>query len=141
MSDVHSSHDGSAKVKGKSNKRKGDENLERLKRWLAAAERIPDRNGAANVSAIAVASGVDRQVLYRPEARRMIAEAVEAKGLGMPDQVPVRGDEVPQWAKARMHEMEQRLATLYAELGDLRKKLARYEHIERHMTATGMLPR
>jgi hypothetical protein len=30
---------------------------------------------------------------------------------------------------------------LYAEVGELRKRLQKLEIIERHMTATGMLPR
>jgi hypothetical protein len=112
-----------------------------LRAWLAAAECVPDRNGAANISAIAVASGVDRQVLYRPSARAMIEDAVKAKGLGMPVQQPNKSEEVPPWAKRRIHELEQRMAVLYAELGDLRKKLQRYEHLERHMTSSGILPR
>lgn len=124
-----------------SNKQIGDRHIERLSEWLNAAERIPDRNGAANISAIAVATGLDRQVLYRDDAKALIAAAVAQKGLGMPAQERVRTDEVPQWAKEKMHEMEQRLAALYAELGEARRKLGRYEHLERHMTATGVLPR
>lgn len=125
----------------KTKKQIGDENLARLGAWLDAAPAIPDRNGKANISAIALASGIDRQVLYRSEAREMIATAVAAKGLGMPQPQSVSGDELPPWAKQRLHQMEQRLAALYAELADLRKKLARYDHLERHMTQTGVLPR
>lgn len=126
---------------GKSNKQVGDENLARLAAWLDAAPAIPDRNGKANISAIALASGVDRQVLYRPPAQELIATAVAAKGLGMPQQRAAVGEELPPWAKQQIHQMEQRLATLYAELADLRKRIARYEHLERHMTQTGILPR
>lgn len=125
-----------------SNKVKGDANLETLRGWLDAAERVPERNGAANISAIAIASGVDRQVLYRPEARRLIADAVAAKGLGMPDQQRAPGHEaVPGWATQRIKHLEEQLAVAKAETHDLRARLRRYEHLEAHMTATGMLPR
>lgn len=124
-----------------SNHQIGDQHIEVLRRWLEAAECIPDRGGVANISAIAVATGLDRQVLYRDEARALISAAVAQKGLGMPQQQRTHTDEVPQWAKEKIHELEQRLATLYAELGEARRKLARYEHLERHMTATGVLPR
>lgn len=125
-----------------SNKDKGDKNLDELSEWLSTTSSIPERYGKANISAIALASGVDRQVLYRPEAREMIRKAVSEKGLGMPEQAARAGAaELPPWAKQKIHELEQRITTLYAELGDARRKLARFEHMERHMTQTGMLPR
>lgn len=125
-----------------SNREKGADNLSRLKQWLDAVTKIPDRNGTANISAIAVASGVDRQVLYRPEAREMITQAVAEKGLGMPDQPrPGTEGDVPAWALRRIHELEQQLTVARVENQDLRRRLRSYEALDRHLAETGMLPR
>ena len=127
---------------GKSNQQVGAESLERLRTWLDAATVIPDRNGKANVSAIAVAAGLDRQVLYRPEAQTMIREAVAAKGLGMPEQQRgPGGDALPAWATQRIKDLEEQLAVAKAEAHDLRARLRRYDHLEQHLTATGLLAR
>lgn len=130
-------------MRQKSNREVGAENLETLRRWLERAEGIPERHGSANISAIAVAAGLDRQVLYRPAAREMIAKAVAEKGLGMPDQERADGAEGEDLARAnrRIHELEQQLAAAKAELHDLRRRLRRYEHLEIHLAETGMLPR
>jgi len=126
---------------GKSYRQIGDDNLGRLSRYLESAERIPDRNGKASISAIALAAGVDRQVLYREEAKVMIAAAVTTKGLGMPAQQRKADTAVPAWATKRIHNLEQQLASSKVEVSDLRQQLQRYEHLERHMATSGILPR
>jgi hypothetical protein len=126
----------------KSNRDIGAENLSKLQAWLDAADVIPERGGRANISAIAVAAGLDRQVLYRDEAKEAIREAVESKGLGMPaQQRGPGGDIVPVWATQRIKDLEEQLAVVKAEVRDLRERLLRYAHLEQHMTETGMLPR
>lgn len=130
----------------KSNAQIGAENLERLAAWLDAAAHIPERVVAgrheANVSAIAVAAEVDRQVCYRPEARELIRRAVERKGLGMPEQSRAPGgDAVPAWAAQRIKHLEEQVAVARAENADLRVRLRRFEHLARHMAETGMLAR
>lgn len=124
-----------------SNREKGAESLRRLATWLAAAPSIPERNGKANISAIAVATGLDRQVLYRDEAREMIRAAVAEKGLGMPDLVRTKGEEISAKAQRRIHQLEQQLANARAEVAGLRERLQAYEHIEAQMLRSGLLPR
>lgn len=126
----------------KSNREIGEENLVRLQAWLDSAEVIPERGGKANISAIAAATGLDRQVLYRDEAKEAIRGAVEKKGLGMPaQQRSPGGDAVPMWATQRIKDLEEQLALVKAEARDLREQLRRYAQLEQHMTETGMLPR
>ena len=126
----------------KSNQEIGAESLARLREFLDRAAAVPERNGKANISAIALASSVDRQVLYRPDARALIEAAVAAKGLGMPDQQPrARPDELPTWAKRQIMDLQAQLTTARAEAADLRQQLRRLDHLERHLTETGMLPR
>lgn len=120
----------------------GENNLRRLEAWLDRASKIPERGGKANVSAIALAAGVDRQVLYRDEARSMIAVAVARVGLGMPEQQRKQSDNaIPAWAEQRIKNLEERIAVLQTEVHDLRSKVRRYGHIEQYMTDTGLLPR
>lgn len=124
-----------------SNREIGKQNLMKLKRWLDAADSIPERNGKANISAISVASGLDRQVLYRPEAKAMIQQAVTRIGLRMPEQARVGADEVPSWASRKIHQLEQRLAAAQVENNELRKRLRSYAAIESFMQETGQIPR
>jgi hypothetical protein len=126
----------------KSNAAKGQENLEALQDWLDDVVKIPARNGKANISAIAVASGLERQVLYREEARAMIAAAVKEKGLEMPGQQRTDGEDVVlSRANRLIHGLEQRMAAANAEIHDLRTQLRRYQAVERHFSETGVWPR
>ena len=126
----------------RSNRQKGEANLTRLEQYLESTSSIPERCGKANISVIAEQSGVDRQVLYREEAQALILAAVERKGLGMPDQQRFPGgDQVPAWATQRIKALEESLAVAMVEVRDLRERLRRYEHLERHLTSTGLLPR
>lgn len=132
-------HDGE---RTKSNAELGAENLERLRAWLDAAERVPELNGKANLSAIATGAGVRRQVLYSKDGAALVTDAVGKKGLGMPAQQRTPGaDAVPAWASQRIKQLEEQLAVAQAETRDLRGRLRRLEHLERHVEETGMLAR
>lgn len=129
-------------AKGRSNAEIGKEHLSKLDEWLQAAPSLPGRQGAVNISALAVATGIDRQVLYRKEARVMIERAAAEKGIGMPAHEHRNDpDEVPSWAKQRIKALEEALAVSKAEARDLRAHLRRLEHIERHVVETGRMPR
>ena len=83
----------------KSNAQINAESLARLRTYLDAVVHVPARNGKANISAIALAAGVDRQVLYREDASALVAAAVGAKGLGMPEQQRRDNAALPGWAR------------------------------------------
>jgi hypothetical protein len=61
----------------------GAENVDRLKEYLEALERegrpLPMRGGEPNRSAIALACGFDRQVLYKNPAAKKLLDAAVAK--------------------------------------------------------------
>lgn len=116
-------------------------NLAKLKAWLSACEVLPGRAGKVNISAVALGAGVDRQLLYRPEAQEMISLAVQEKGLSMPAQTRNARAEVPAWASQRILELEGQLTAARVEIHDLRSRLQRYDHIDRHLASTGLLPR
>ncbi|NKL02970.1 hypothetical protein GFM02_33250 [Rhizobium leguminosarum bv. viciae] len=115
--------------------------MAKLEAWLLACRSLPGRGTKVNLSAVALGAGVDRQFLYRPEAAGMIAKAVQEKGLAMPEQGKAPQLEVPAWASQRILQLENQLTTARAEVHELRKRLQRYEHIDRHMASTGLLPR
>ena len=126
----------------RSNAEIGAEHLSALELWLPQAQHLPGRNGAVNISALAVATGIDRQVLYRKDARVMIERAAAEKGLSMPEHEHRSDpDQVPSWAKQRIKALEEALAVSKAEARDLRAHLRRLEHIERHVMETGRMPR
>lgn len=119
----------------------GLQNLAKLEAWLLACQCLPGRGTKVNLSAVALGAGVDRQFLYRPEARAMIMLAVQEKGLAVPEQAKAPQTEVPAWASQRILQLENQLTAARAEVHELRKRLQRYEHIDRHMASTGLLPR
>jgi len=117
-----------------SNQEVSEENLKKLRTYFASGEPVPERHGTANISAIALGAGVRRAVCYHDLAKPIIAEAVARYGLGLPNQQRVEREEVPARAAQRIHDLEQQVV-------ELRARLSRFEHLEQHMTATGMLPR
>jgi hypothetical protein len=119
----------------------GLQNLAKLDAWLRSCQSLPGRGSKVNLSAVALGAAVDRQFLYRAEAREMIALAVKEKGLSMPEQGRASQLEVPAWASQRILQLESQLTAARAEAGELRRRLQRYEHIDRHMASTGLLPR
>lgn len=119
----------------------GLQNLAKLDAWLESCPALPGRGTKVNLSAVALGAGVDRQFLYRSEAREKIARAVQDKGLSMPEQARTTQEEVPGWATQRILQLEHQLTVARAEAHELRRRLQRYEHIDRHMASTGLLPR
>lgn len=119
----------------------GAENVAHLKIYLESIERegrrLPMRGGEVNRSAIALACGFDRQVLYKnPAAKEVLDAAVKKLGIAEPeeDADPVvktdRRDE-------RIRTLEQQNASLRAEITGLREKLRRLEQVEDIMVTTG----
>lgn len=138
---------------GKSGRDKGSDNVARLQEHLAALEAsgraLPERGGKVNVSAVALACGFDRNVLYTNQAAKALLEAAVARmGLERPDQVrrgPMPDDPGgPDPRDRRILQLEQANAVLKAENGALRaernglqERLRRFGHIEAHMVETG----
>ncbi|WP_291825804.1 DUF6262 family protein [Bosea sp. (in: a-proteobacteria)] len=121
----------------------GAENVEKLRRYLHQLsdekQPLPERNGRANVSAIALACGFDRQVLYKnPGAKRLLAEAVAELGLDAPAPTDA-ASEAPQADRRdrRIQRLEQENAALRAELTELRERMRRLHHVEAHMVESG----
>jgi hypothetical protein len=141
---------------GKSGQQKGADNVERLQAYIASIEAeggaLPMRGGNVNMSAIALACGFDRNVLYTNEAAgQALKEAVDRQGRMMPDQHGRATLDLDPDATAktdprdrRILQLEQANVSLKAENGELRaertrlrEQLRRYEHIEAHMVETG----
>lgn len=142
MTDQHDTDDAEDhRVARASNQAIHTENMGRLERYLNAADVVPGRNGVANISAIAIGAELDRQFLYCDEARALIAEIVARKGLGIPNQQRVPTEEVPAWAVRRIQELEQQLTIAKTELVECRTQIRRYQHLESHLSETGLLPR
>ena len=134
--------------KRKSNAEIAAENHAAMQRYLGAVDAVPFRlvgdTQVANISAICRAAGVDRQVYNtRADIKQLVEDAVKAKGLGVPkhEYVAPGADAVPAWATQRIKDLEEQVAVAKAESRELREQLRRYEDMERHLTATGMLPR
>ncbi|MEY9397447.1 hypothetical protein ACVME8_006526 [Bradyrhizobium diazoefficiens] len=120
----------------------GAENAETLKNYLEALERegrpLPMRAGEPNRSAIALACGFDRQVLYKNPAAKALLEAANAK---LPA-VAAGEEEAKPEAKSdrrdrRIMTLEQQNAAQRAEIAGLREKLRRLEQVEDIMVSTG----
>jgi hypothetical protein len=119
----------------------GTENVAHLKTYLEAVERegrgLPMRGGEVNRSAVALACGFDRQVLYKnPAAKELLDVAVKKLGLAEPgdeDEPVVRTDRRDE----RIRTLEQQNASLRAEMTGLREKLRRLEHVEDIMITSG----
>jgi len=128
---------------GRSGAKVAAENVELVRRYLETVNFLPARDGKPNVAAIAVAAGVDRQVLYKnPECRRLLEGAVAAKGLrGIEDRTlqPVDMERIR--LERRVGDLERANSALGAEITELRAKLRRYSHIEEHLVETGRLVR
>jgi hypothetical protein len=120
----------------------GAENVDSLRKYLSALDRegrpLPMRGGEPNRSAIALACGFDRQVLYKnPAAKALLDAAIERSA---PTEAPE--DEVKPSSKSdrrdrRIMSLEQQNAALRAENAGLREKLRRLQQVEDIMVTTG----
>lgn len=130
-------------VAGRNGAEIGAENVAKLVAYLHSVEALPARNGQVNVTAVAVAAGLDRQALYKnPECRRLLEETIATKGLRGLEEKPVQtSDEGQLRLERRIGELERANAALMAENGELRAKVRRFGHIEAHLIQTGRLVR
>jgi len=98
---------------------------------------LPAKNGKVSISAIALASGVDRQSLYKNRHCRDLLEAA-AQEMGLAGiearEVPMAKDD---GKDRRIQTLEAQVASLTAEVHGLRRQLRQFSHIEAHMVATG----
>lgn len=120
----------------------GQVNLGKVASYLdglaAAGQKLPERDGKPNMSAIAMAAGVDRQVLYKnPAVRAAIEQAAGNLGLDAYERRQEQAPGGPDRRDQRILKLEQENAALRAENIELRRRLRTVEHVEEHMVATG----
>jgi hypothetical protein len=123
----------------------GADNVARLGAYLdrlaAAGERFPTRNGRPNLSAVALACGFDRQVLYKnPAAKALVDKALRDLGCAEDADSSAAGETpVPRSDRRdrRIMQLEQQNASLRAENQALRERLRRLETVEEIMVLTG----
>jgi hypothetical protein len=118
----------------------GRENAAALKAYLErVGDDLPMRGGKLFITAIAIACGLDRQVLHKnPACRELLAKAAEriqerpstVLGGAEPEREVAR-------LEAKVFRLEQRNAALKAENDELRQRLSRYRYIEEHTIETG----
>ena len=118
----------------------GAANVQRLKSYLdqlaASGGKLPSRQGKVNASAVALACGFDRVVLYQnPAAREMLRQA--ATTLGLDAQVSSRRAVSVDPRDQAILKLQQENANLKAEVFELRRRLRRLEIIEEVMIETG----
>lgn len=125
---------------GKSGQQLGAENAAALEQYLKAlrddGKGLPARNGKVSISAVALASGVAGQNLYKnPKCREMVEQAAQELGLAQIGREDGAGKEDPR--DRRIQSLETKITSLQAEVEGLRAKLRRFQHIEEHMVGTG----
>ena len=110
---------------------------EYLGRLQVGGHGLPQRDGKPNMSAIALAAGVDRQVLYKnPACKAAVEDAAARLGLEAYERREAPPQE-PDFRDGRILKLEQENAALRAENLDLRRRLLRLGHVEAHMADTG----
>ncbi|MGY4595656.1 hypothetical protein ACVWXL_003402 [Bradyrhizobium sp. GM22.5] len=120
----------------------GAENAETLKKYLDALERegrpLPMRGGEPNRSAIALACGFDRQVLYKnPAAAALLAAALKKLPAVAAGEEETKPEAKSDRRDRRILTLEQQNAAQRAEIAGLREKLRRLEQVEEIMITTG----
>jgi hypothetical protein len=133
-----------------SGRERGEENLAKVRRYLAglqaARQLLPLQDGRPNITAIAEASGVLRNVFYtNAGVKRLLADFIAGpeKDKEQPTGV-ARAQRQLDIKERRILQLEQQLTGVMAENEDLRKrlvateqKLARYRVIEEEILLTG----
>jgi hypothetical protein len=138
------------KIDQLSGRERGEENLAKVRRYLAGlraiGQSLPLQDGHPNITAIAEASGVLRNVFYtNAGVKRLLAEFI-----GGPDENKkpptglARAERQLDIKERRILQLEQQLASVKAETAELRKrlaaaeqKLARYSVIEEEIIKAG----
>jgi len=133
-----------------SGRERGEENLAKVRRYLAglqaARQLLPLQDGRPNITAIAEASGVLRNVFYtNAGVKRLLADFIAGpeKDKEQPTGL-ARAHRQLDIKERRILQLEQQLTGVMAENEDLRKrlvateqKLARYRVIEEEILLTG----
>ena len=125
----------------KSGKQIGDEYAETLASYLEALQAegkgLPSRSGKISAKAVALASGVDAQSLYKNvRCRAMLEAAAQLLGLTPMEarKTVLAKDDTKD---RRIQTLEAQVSSLQAEVEGLRQKLRYYAHLEAHMVKTG----
>jgi hypothetical protein len=111
---------------------RGQENLARVRRYLAglkaAGQSLPFEDGRPNITAIAGASGVLRNVFYtNAGVKRLLAESIGTCGAPEVPASLARAERQLEIKDCRILQLEQQLASMKAETEDLRSQLAKAE--------------
>ena len=133
-----------------SGRERGEENLAKVRRYLAGlkatGQSLPLQDGHPNITAIAEASGVLRNVFYtNAGVKRLLAEFIGGPDEGKkPPTGLARAERQLDIKERRILQLEQQLASVKAETEELRKrlaaaeqKLARYAVIEEEIIKAG----
>lgn len=129
----------------KSGKAIGEENFRVLENYLAALEKegspVPlTADGKPNISAIALACGFDRGVIYKnPRCKALVEEKIRSLG-GDRSAAEPNSSHVHNPDKIRIRELEIKLADAHEQLADCRRRLAeleQYERLYQHAIETG----
>ena len=116
-----------------SGRERGEENLAKVRRYLAGLkatrQMLPLENGRPNITAIAEAVGVLRNVFYtNAGVKRLLADFIGGLGKGREQPAGVAHAERQLDIKnRRILQLEQQLASVKAETEELRKRLAAAE--------------
>jgi hypothetical protein len=138
------------KINRLSGRERGEENLVKVRRYLvtltAARQSLPIESGRPNITAIAEASGVLRNVFYtNAGVKRLLAEFMGgADGTTKPPAGLAHVERQLDIKERRILQLEQQLASVKAETEELRKrlaaaeqKLARYKVVEEEILQAG----
>jgi hypothetical protein len=138
------------KISRLSARERGLENLARVRSYLAglkaASQSLPFEDGRPNITAIAEASGVLRNVFYtNAGVKRLLAEFMGGSGGSTePTASVARAERQLEIKGRRILQLEQQLASMKAETEELRKRLAateqmltRYKLIEEEVLRSG----
>jgi len=118
------------KVSGLSGRERGEENLAKVRRYLTGlmetGQSLPLQDGRPNITAVAEASGVFRNVFYTNRGvKQLLAEFISgADGSTKPSAALAQAERQMDIKERRILQLEQQLASVKAENEDLRKRLA-----------------
>jgi hypothetical protein len=113
----------------------GSEHVAALRSYIEGlrtkGEGLPSRGGKLNISAVALACGFNREVIYQnPHCRALIQEAAKTIGLRGVECREEQVDAGNVRLERRITQLEQQNAALVAEVYELRRRLEQLRHIE-----------
>jgi hypothetical protein len=134
---------------GLSGPERGEENMAKVRKYLtglrAAGQALPQEHGRPNISAIAEAAGVLRNVFYTNSGvKKLLAEFGGAGPAAYDSLALSRAQQQADAKSRRVLQLEQRLAAVKAENEELHRRLAAAEQelarrafIEEHVIKAG----